>query len=207
MNWLDVAKGIVGPLATVLLAWAVGNRIAARWAMRQKRRDEARASANEFYRLYGEFFAVWKLWNYSLKDPSRGGATDRHWELLNRASAAEAGVEALLVKLTSERILDQADRNALGRFRQGFQTLRQSIRDGQPLDWRSSEHIEYAAFKMLASRAGRLVSTVDQGKMPSVAQAQCALRGVTSNLWEGSWYMDESDSAPNQALHPTAAAR
>ncbi len=187
MDTIDIAKALIGPVATVLLAWAVGNRLSGHWAMRQKRREETRAAANEFYRLYGEFFAVWKLWNYSLESPHDSDRIAQRWELLTRVAAAEAGVEALLVKLTSERTMDEADTEALGRFRQGFQALRQVIRDNRKLDWLSSEHPEYVAFKRLASHAGRLVSSLDQGETPTTAEAARALLTVTSNIWEGSW--------------------
>ena len=92
MDLTEIARALLGPAATVLLAWAVGNRLSARWAMRQKRREETRVAANEFYRLYGEFFAVWKLWNYSLDDTDYSDKTAQRWELLKRAAAAEAGV-------------------------------------------------------------------------------------------------------------------
>jgi hypothetical protein len=184
MDLPELAEALVSPLATVLLAWAIGNRLSTHWANRQKRREETRTAANEFYRLYGEFFAVWKLWNYSLKNAEDPERVARRWELLKRAAAAEAGVEALLVKLTSERRFDEPDIEALGRFRQGFQTLRQTMRDARKLDWGSSDHPEYAAFKRLASHVGRLVSTVDQGKSPTISEAQQALISVTSNVWE-----------------------
>lgn len=200
----DVLKSAIGPVATVLLAWAVGNRLSAAWAIRQKRREEARAAANEFYRLYGEFFAIWKLWNYSLKAAEAPDHTARGWELLKRSAAAEAGIEALLVKLTSERHLDAGDLEALGRFRQGFQSLRQSIRNGQKLDWWSSDHPEYVAFKRLASHAGRLVSSVDQAATPTITDAQTSLLAITSNTWEDRWYEGQHvERAPNKRMEPT----
>ena len=69
----EVAKPLVPALAAVALAWAVGNRLSAKWGLWQKRREQAHAAANDFYRLYGEFFAVWKLWNYSLRQADADG--------------------------------------------------------------------------------------------------------------------------------------
>lgn len=185
---IELLKPVIGPVVALLLAWAVGNRLSANWVTRQKRRDDAREAANQFYRLYGEFFAVWKLWNYSLKHPDDAEKSTRRWELLNRAASAEAGVEAFLVKLSAERELATGDVEVLGKFRQGFQALRQVIRDGKPLDWSSADHPEYAAFKRLASHAARLVSTVDKGGVPSTDAAYQAFRAITTNAWEGRWH-------------------
>lgn len=192
---LDLLKVIAGPIAGILLAWAVGNRLSARWVWWQKRREQTQAAANDFYRLYGEFFATWKLWNYSLQQPEGAGWENRRWELLERAAAAEAGVEALLVKLASERVLNQSEMEAHGKFRQGFQTLRQMVRDRKRLDWGSSDYPQYASFKALASYTARLVSTVDQGKPPSLEDTQRALSIITSNVWEKTWHVAGSPDA------------
>jgi len=95
---VDIAKGVIGPLVTVILAWAVGNRLSASWAWWQKRREQAQASAGDLFKLYGEFFAVWKLWNLALNK----GETEQCWKLLERAAAAEASMEALLVKIACQ---------------------------------------------------------------------------------------------------------
>src|SRR4051812_33615839 len=80
------------------------------------------SAANELYRLYGEFFAVWKLWNYhklkisrsqgvevasEREAPAAAQNDDIRWDLMKRAALVDAGVEALLVKVTSERVLTE----------------------------------------------------------------------------------------------------
>jgi|GEM_PF-1344279 len=180
-----LAPSAIGPVLTALLAILVGNRIAAHWGIRQKRREMALGTANEFYRLYGEFFAIWKLWNYIAKT-GNAETQKNQWALLERAAAAEAGVEAILVKLSAERELSSTELDTLGRFRQGYQTLRETIANAKPLHWSSSDHVEYAAFKKLASRIGSIV-TAEPSAPPPLYVAERSLREITSNNWEGRW--------------------
>jgi hypothetical protein len=58
---LNLAVTIIG----LGLTWFIGNRIAAFWAERQKRRELELALANTFYSHYGEFRAIWRFWNQS----------------------------------------------------------------------------------------------------------------------------------------------
>ena len=124
---------LLAPVVTLLTAWAIGHRLAARWSLWQKHREQTLAATSEFYRLYGEFFAVWKLWNNSVRQSTAVGQDDRRWNLLERAAAAEASMETIMLKLASERILSEADLATLGRFRQAFQYLRDVIRQREEL--------------------------------------------------------------------------
>jgi hypothetical protein len=54
------------------------------------------SSLQQFSVAYGEFFAVWKLWNRLERDVV--SFEDRRWKLLKRAAAAEATIERTLVK-------------------------------------------------------------------------------------------------------------
>lgn len=185
---IELGKGLVAPTAALIFAWIFGNKFSAEWGLWQKRREQAQTAANEFYKLYGEFFATWKLWNYHLKELKNTEIWNNiRWDLLKKATVAEAGIEALLVKIASERELSEKEIETMGCFRQGFQQLRQSIRDNEPLDWPRSNCKEYLAFKRLASSVSRLASTVDSTDRPSALTAQNALEKVTSNHWETSW--------------------
>lgn len=185
-TWLGkTALAGVSPALTALFAILLGNRIAAYWGTRQKRREMAITTANEFYRLYGEFFAVWKLWNYT-SNTAHDRAEGTQWELLARAAAAEAGIEAILVKVSAERKLTLNEQATLARFRQGYQTLRESIADGASLPWASSDHVAYAAFKRLASRIGSIV-TAEPTTPPAADVAERAFLEITSNKWEDDW--------------------
>lgn len=178
--------------AAVVLAltWLVGQRLTYEWNVRQKRREIQLAASQQFYAAYGEFFAVWKLWNRLDRDAA--SADERQWELHRRAAAAEAIVEGTLVKLSSELVLDEGQIGSLGRFRQAFQQLRQSIRKDQILPWKNSECPEYRAFKSHAIE----VSTLLGGKWSThpvpVDRAIHQLLSVTSNRWEDDWVVHHS---------------
>lgn len=198
----ELLRAAVSAIAGVAVAALVGQRVAAYWATRQKRRELAITAANDFYRLYGEFFAIWKLWNFLLKqDRTPEQAAAQQWELLERAAAAEAGVEAALVRLAVERRLDDRQRATAGRFRQGYQTLREAIRAGTPIGWQSSEHPEYVAFKRLATETATLISSTERGRTPAVREAQAALVAITANRWAADWSTPVAPApAPTSAL-------
>ena len=186
---------VVGPLTAAVLAFGVGNRLSARWAIRQKRREMAISATYEFHRLYGDFFATWKLWYYTL------GASPQHhheyrWELIKKAAASEAGVESLFVRLATERRLLEHETEALGKFRQAYQQLRQAIRDGRNLSWSSSDHPEYIAFKRLAAAAAHLLESSDSAPRPTLTETQAALLRITSNEWESQWLTPAPSTSP-----------
>jgi hypothetical protein len=193
----SLISALLAPVVALLIAWAIGHRLAARWSLWQKRREQTLTTTGEFYRLYGEFFSVWKLWETAVKQRSTSGALDeRAWNLLDRAVAAEANMETMMVRLASERVLRDPDLATLGRFRQGFQSLRETIREQKELGWSSSEHKKYRGFKELAISVSRLVSTVDVSPIPTADHAQESLRIITSNLWEGYWEVHREGRHP-----------
>ncbi len=190
---------LLAPVITILLAWLVGHRLSAYWAERQKRREVVLTATNEFYKLYGEFFAVWKLWNYSIDQVEDSTSGERRWKLHERAAAAEASMESMMVNLASERVLTEDQVATLGRFRQAYQSLREAIAVGKKLSWYFDEHPEYLAFKRLAAGVARLVSAADGISAPKVERAQEALRVITSNQWESNW-IDVNTSGSRERL-------
>lgn len=179
------ALALIVSLTTLGLGWLVTQRITVAWNLRQKQRESDLATAHDFHRLYGEFFAVWKLWNYSLT-PNRGCTVSRA-DLLLRASSAEAGVESLFVRLSAGRQLKADDIRVLGCFRQAYQRLRETITENEKLDWGSSTHPEYLAFKRLATAVALLiVSETSPSRAVAKAQADALIR-ITSNEWEDNW--------------------
>ena len=181
---LGITAGIT--LLTFFLTWIVGQRIATHWAIRQKRKELQLSAVNRFENIYGEFFSVWKLWDYywkTLKENSSSKKT--YWNLLNRACAAEASVEALMVKLSSECILTNEDITSLGKFRQAFQSLRESISRNEKLEWSFSEHPEYLTFKLLSTYIVNLLAARDYFEIPDAKHSFKTLREITHNKWEG----------------------
>ena len=81
------ALSTIGPLVSIVLAAVVGQRLSAYWGERQKRRELELSLAANFYASYGEFCAIWKDWNESLRSlihlPDR--MADRRVVLRDRA--------------------------------------------------------------------------------------------------------------------------
>jgi hypothetical protein len=144
-------------VVVLLLGWFFGQKLTYKWNVRQKSRELQLSASQQFYIAYGEFFAVWKLWNRL--DRKADGFEDRRWELHKRSAAAEAIIEGTLVKLSSELELEEEDLNYLGRFRQAFQQLRQAIRKDQDLPWPSSDDPQYRTFKSLAIHVSGLLTS------------------------------------------------
>jgi hypothetical protein len=170
----------------LLLTWLIGHRFTYRWGVRRKRREAQLAALQQFYVAYGEFFAVWKLWNRL--EPAEQENGEKQWELHKRAAAAEAIVEGLLVRLATELILTGQDENTLGCFRHSFQKLRQSIRRKEILPWVKSESTQYVAFKCLAVEVSLLLNGEwPNRKLPPPDTARRQFLKITSNEWEGKW--------------------
>jgi hypothetical protein len=184
--WLGLLDGAIGPLATAVLAYLVGNRLTAYWTLRQKQRELTLAASAEFFRLYGEFFASWKIWSRAVAEAENGVSETRRWKVLERAAEAEGHVESLLVKMASERQLSNRDVEVLGKFRQAYQQLRKSIKRKDELNWGISTHREYIAFKRLATLTARLIVS-RESRRPRADEAERSLVGITSNYWETRW--------------------
>lgn len=170
------------------LGWFVGQRLTFAWNVRQKRREFQLTASQQFYAAYGEFFAVWKLWNRL--DRNAASFEDRRWELHKRAAAAEAIIEGTFVKLSSEVLLPEGELNCLGRYRQAFQRLREVIRENVELSWSSSEHPEYKAFKSLSVQVAALLGSEWPEKSISCEQAAEQLMKITANTWRAKWLDD-----------------
>jgi hypothetical protein len=81
-----------------------------------------------------------------------------------------------------ERVLTQEQLDELGLFRQGYQQLRESIRDVRPLTWGSSNHPEYLAFKRGCRTVIDIISNLKRGRAdPKQFQF------ITANLHESRW--------------------
>jgi hypothetical protein len=101
-------------------------------------------------------------------------------------------VEATLVKLSLEIDLDENDINNLGRFRQAFQQLRESIRDNVILPWPSGDCPEYRTFKALSVVVAALLNNSEWSSSSiSRRRTQEQLEKITSNQWERDWILPE----------------
>jgi hypothetical protein len=177
---LEAIKTLMSALL-LLLTWLVGQKIVARWDVIKKQRELDIAVARDFQKLYGEFKEISRLWRIctyrggkpNIKLPDSIAA-----ELLRRATAAEGGVESIIMKLATERVLSEEDTRALGLFRQAYQMLREAIRDSQPLEW-THDSKEYHLYNDVASKVARLVSAGKIQTQKNAAAARKALRAIT----------------------------
>ncbi len=184
--WQELAKGVISLVVTLValgFGWLVGQRLTYQWNLRQKRRELELATAQDLQRLYGEFFAIWKIWNAAV----RAGEMSERKDLLRRAADAEGLLERVLIKLTTERQLPLAERETLGKFRQGYQKLRGAIKAEKLLPWVGSEHPEYLAFKRLAVAITLIVLREGGVTQINAQEAFENLRDITSNRHEGAW--------------------
>lgn len=195
--WLASIKAIpafMGSLVLLLLAWVIGQRISTAWNIRQKQKENNLENAREFHRLYGEFIAIWRLWNYFISNESISANSARRWDLYDRACTAEGKMEALLVRLACERALSSEDIDVLGRFRQVYQVLRDTMRKSVRLDWSYSEHPDYVEFKTLSPKVA-LLALGSQGRtQPSAKHSAEQLLEMTSNWYEAQKTRKPSDT-------------
>jgi hypothetical protein len=107
----------VSALILLGLAWLVTQRVSVFWNLRQKQKENDLSTARDFHAIYGEFFAIWKLWNYYVRDvPDLKILPDAsRWTLLDRACIAEGKLETMLVRLVSEKELQPEDVKMLER--------------------------------------------------------------------------------------------
>jgi hypothetical protein len=203
--WAESVKAIpnlVVALLTLAVGWFVGNRLTAKWDERKKRRELDLQALGAFYAVYGQFFALWKLWS-----GAPAGLPDHDMfrrGVLEQVAAAEGELESLLVRLATEQNLSERDCVLLGCFRQGFQSLRQCVKADVLLrsqvvrpgteeivsvPWGGSEAPPYLAFKALSGHVADLVSRGSAGTKPE--KAFLALREITDNRLQRIW-VDET---------------
>lgn len=167
-------------LSSLLLAigWYIGRRLTILWTSRQRENERSASAEREFLDLYGEFFALWKLWNYFTRDigPDKLAGLSRA-ALLDRACQAEGRLESIIVRLASSRPLSTPDIEKLAQFRQLYQQIRATIRDNEALAWDSSEHPDYVRFKTLAPDVAAIIVGNHR-----VASSQ--MQKITANIYE-----------------------
>jgi hypothetical protein len=203
MNYMDWKPEVVKTLLNLAVAmltlgagWLVGQSITYRWAIRQKKRELLLAATNRFDAAYGEFFVASKLWNRLDKNDDSLYA-ERRWQVLQQAAHAEANTESIILKIVTEIPVSRRDVDDLGKFRQAFQSLRQAIREDKKLDWFSSQHPQYLAFKQLSCRVACLLQTEQDSKAPNWSEAASNHLLATSNQWESNWWEVESLNVSN----------
>ena len=185
-KWLDqAAPNLIVSFAVGVIAVTVGGALTLFWNIRQKQRELDLETARDFHNHYGAFFSTWKSWNWYLKQKRPDAAI--HRELFDQAARAEGGVESILSRLAAHRRLNAQMVADLACFRQGFQSLRQAIRDNEPLEWGSSDVAEYRRFKDLSGRVSKIIHS-RSCVFPGFAFPRDRVwREITANKWEAAW--------------------
>ncbi|GAA4671059.1 hypothetical protein [Phytohabitans rumicis] len=198
---------LVTALATLTLGWFVGNRVTAKWDLTRKHREQDLATVQSFYAAYGDFFGIWKEWDGILRDkfPLEDRQALRH-ELYRRSCTADARVETMIMKIATERTLNNDDIHLLGCFRQAYQTLRKSIQNDRPIgvatpswyqpsgqlldSWDSSGSPSYEAFKLLTARVAGLLAL--PAVPPGPDEIALSITLITDNRFEPPVWVGEA---------------
>ena len=188
---LEIKKSLLSlipVIAGVLATGLVGAELGFLWNLELKRRESDLATLKVFRDLYGEFFAVWKLWNCYIRDIGPDAFPDAsRWKLLERAAASEGGMEAILIGLASKHRSSPTSLEALGQFRQLYQQLRKSIRSNRALEWDHSGHPVYMAFKQSGPIVAYMIRTGRNMNAVISNQQTEAWLEVTHNRHEKFW--------------------
>lgn len=204
--WADIITGCVVAAFVAVIAWFGTGLLTRRHESATAKRERDLAAAEQFYAVYGEFFATWKAWEFVRgRSRSSKGTVSEHTrqDLLARAAECEGRYESLIVRVVLEHRLRPDARTMLWAMRFALKELRHSIRDDKPLGWwrtddpsRADRHEgsrRYAAFKALASSVASIMVDADpRSPRPSAADRQSALAEITGTV-----------SPPNMGRPPT----
>jgi hypothetical protein len=186
IDWEKLAVAATGPVISAIAALAVGTWLTGKWTERQKKRELELDMANRFYSSYGAFRAIWREWNYYWEFERDQLATKKA-ALFARACEAEGALEAVFLKLSSERRLSREDLATLGNLRQAYQVLRERIRDDEFIDYGSTQQSDYLEFKRLATYLGSLIMNASSKETADAGRAFQNFREITSNKYEARW--------------------
>lgn len=178
------AVRLVGAMLLLLLTWSLGQRLLGKADLRKKRREIDLSLSLEFELRFGEFKATWRQWRahywaaYRNKPPGQVDATDPvRWKLFENATAAEGRLEAIFVKLATERVLSDQDIRRIGLFRQAYQELREAIRDCVHMPYKS-EHPRYTFFNVYGCHVAHIIVRDHGDDEPTAADAERTLLAV-----------------------------
>jgi hypothetical protein len=179
--FIELIKNAFTPLLILGMTWFVGQRILAYWEIKKKRKELDIATTTQFHQLYGEYKEVWRLWKVFKTKLNEEFTAPEHtrWELLKRATSAESKFEAIIVKMATERVLRLSEAKNLGLLRQGFQQLRESIRDGVSFDY-NYKAPEYILFNELACEVAITISSDRKQELSEAVDASRNFINITN---------------------------
>jgi hypothetical protein len=166
------AAAVVAALLAILAAYGFTRRYEQRAAQRE--RDSA--GAEEFYRAYGNLFAIWKEWDAHTDKGARKAQPADQAAFLARVADAEGQLEAFLVRLTLERgfDVDGDEVIVLWCFRRACKVVRYSVRRNKQVPWfrapgddppeREAGHLHYKMFKRLTVEVAAMIADGSGGR-------------------------------------------
>ena len=169
--------------SAILIVTIAAAALTHRSSVGQRRRELDMSTVQEFHVCYGEFFAVWTLWNSHIEQAQKRPETRA--QLLARISSAEGGLESILSRLAANRRMSRTQLADLASFRQAYRRLRHCITDGAPLGWDRSDNADYASFKALSVAVSQFIHS-RTFVVISVARHDAWLI-ATDNCWEQIW--------------------
>lgn len=164
---------------TLGLTWIVGQRLTSRWAVWQKRREIELATVTAFYNLYGDVVTLWRKWRQAYVELSPDERSAARRELMTVATETEGKLEAIFMKLASERVLDDEEARSLGLFRQAYRSVRLHVLRDLPIYW-DGDSPEYKAMKELACEVSAMIHGSGNARLPTPKEAGMALVKITS---------------------------
>jgi len=184
---------LLGGLLLLIFTWSLGQRLLGKADFRKKRRELDMALSLEFELRFGEFKAIWRQWKahyeslWSTKSVQQVDASDPvRWKLYVDATAAEGKLEAVFVKLATERRLSPADLTRLGLFRQAYQELREAIRDCEPMMYKN-DHPRYSFFNVYGCHVAHIITREYDKTEPSAIEAErgfLAIQAIRKHDWK-----------------------
>jgi hypothetical protein len=211
IDWVDK---IAEELVTFSFVAVLGGAAGFLWANIKQQHELDLKAVERFRDLYGEWFATWKCWE-DFRDKNRSSSNDpTKVELLTRATNIEGSFEVLMVKIASSRHLNDLELRHLGRFREGYQRLRECIEDNEELPFRvqyKPDQVKaYVAFKALSVEFARLLRGRGSSwrpkswRRPTLDEAQETMVKVTSWRTTGNrkdaWWSDAGTSSATNAV-------
>lgn len=203
----EILKTIIGGAVPVAIAAFGGQWILNKYQLSQKRRESrlelARfvrerqyESLEQIYNLFGRFMSLYRLINATdtdLSDP------EVRYGLLQRCAEAEAGVDAVILRVASEFTNEYKPdiARALGALRQSVQIWRERVSEGQRLPFIASDQPDYVRFKAsFAQISTYLSASIFGGLEPLPVRfeaAQTLILDAFDNKWEQHGYHDADD--------------
>jgi hypothetical protein len=193
-HWEDIEQGVIDFAFIAVLGGGVGLL----WGALRHRRELDLAALADFRDAYGRWCAVWRGWSAAMDAVPKAQRVAPipvdmgvQQDLVRRAADIEGVFEALLVKIATERKLSPDEIRRLGRFREGYQQLRESIEHRREVPFRVQYHPDnvnaYLAFKALSVEFASLLSQPVNVFRPSTWRRPSLENGQESFVQATSW--------------------